>query len=131
VLANVASRNDNLSVGYVVVGQKNNFDEVAGCMIVIDHFSYFIDQLNDSLSIDVTRSSFPTEHNYSRNDLFPFLGGHGFDGQISVDCVENVHKLALIFVDAFHLYIKEPIVGVIYFDVAVLLDPLTQPALVL
>jgi hypothetical protein len=65
-----------------------------------------IDEFDDVFSIDVTWGSLASKHHCPWHYIFTLLGRQLFDSQVSVDNIENVHKLPFVFVDALDLDIK-------------------------
>jgi hypothetical protein len=91
MLADITRRDDYLCVRYIIVRQENNFEEIAGSVIVVDHFCHFVDEFDDTLGVDVTWSGFSTKHDNSRNHLFPLLRRHSFNCEIPMNYVKDVH----------------------------------------
>ena len=50
-----------------------------------------------------SRGSLATEQNHSGNCLLPVFGRHCLESKIAVDNSEDVHALALVFVQSFDL----------------------------
>jgi len=68
-------------------------------------FSDSVDELDDSFSADITRRSLTSEHNSSGLKFScSVFDGCSLDFQITMDDIENVHELSLVFVDTLDLF---------------------------
>ena len=127
MLTEFCSGNDNLSVRNIVVCEVNNFEKITNVTVVIDlfglkevisivelkqknlkYFAYLfsngVDELDNSFSADIARCSFTSEHNGSGLEFScSVFDGCSLDFQITMDDVENVHELSLVFVDTLDL----------------------------
>lgn len=119
---------DDFSCADIVVGDKNDLEQVLGYLIVIDDVRDLIDELNNLFGIFVARGGFPTEHDSPGYDFGSFLLGHFFNGEIPVDDVENIHELPLVLVYPLDLDIKHGML--INVNVTQLLNPLNQSLLI-
>lgn len=107
VLADVAGWDDDLGLADVVVLDEDDFQEISNILVIVDNSTNAVDQVDDSLSHPVTRSSLATEDRDSRDLLLALLWRHGLDRQVSVDDSEDVHLLTLVLVYAFDLDVEE------------------------
>jgi hypothetical protein len=68
-------------------------------------FSDGVDELDDSFSTDIARCSLTTEHDCSGLEFScSVFDGCSLDFQVTMDDIENVHELSLVFVDTLHLF---------------------------
>jgi hypothetical protein len=109
-LREFSSWNDDLSAGDIVVWQEDDLEEISDIVVVVNLEGNGGDQFDDSLGVMVTWSSLTTDHNNSWDELVSSLVLWGIkNGEISVNDVEDVHKLSLVLMDSLNLNIEQGI----------------------
>ena len=93
--------------------------------IVVDHVGDVVDQFDDQLGHLVARCRLASDDDRARQDLD---GGIAADVGVAGDDVQQVQKLALVFVDALDHHIEQGIDGDV--DAETLADGERQPLLV-
>ena len=89
---------NNLGAGYIVVGKENNLEQVADLRIAVDDTSNGINQLNDDLGRVVAGRSLASNHDDSGLEVARSLCLRRIlDYEVAMDHVEDVEKLALVF----------------------------------
>ena len=61
---NISSRDYNLSRGYFVIWQENDFVVRADVFVVVDDVGNHVDEFNDVFGEGVSRSGFSSEERY-------------------------------------------------------------------
>ena len=128
VLADVRSRDNDLSLANIVVLEKDDLEQVTNLLVIVDDGSNLVDQVNDLLSHPVPRRSLATEDGHPRELLLSFLGSHGLESKVPMNDAKDVQLLPLVLVDTLDLDVKERR-GVDYHTGA-LLDKLGKASLV-
>ena len=122
VLGQLSGGNDDLGGTDVVVGQENNLEKVTDAGVVVDLVRDGSDQLDESLSVPIARGSLTTDHDDTGLELARALILRSIeDHKVSVDNVQDVHQLALVFVYTLHLDVVHGIDG--DHEAGVLLNP--------
>jgi hypothetical protein len=124
VLAEFRGRNDDFSIGNVVVGKEDYFEETFGFSIIVDNCCDLVDQFDNVFGGDISRSCFTCEHYCPWHNFLPFFRCHFFDRKISIDDVKDVHKLSFVLMDTFYLNVEERILVYNYF--AIMMHPFGQ-----
>src|ERR1700712_1145576 len=107
MLTYVASWNDHFRFRDIVVLQKDDFQEVANILVLVDDGTNVVDEMDDSFRHPVSRSGFATKDRHSGCELLTLFRRHFLDRQISVNDTENVHLLALILVYTLDLDVEQ------------------------
>lgn len=107
MLTDVTGRDDDLSLRDIVILQKDNLQEVANILIIVDDSANTVNEVDDSLGHPVSRCCLSTEDGHSRSKLLAFLRCHCFDGKISVNDSKDVHLLTFIFVYTLDLDVEQ------------------------
>lgn len=130
MLRKFSSRDDDLGSTDVVVGQEDNLQEVTNVVVVVNLVRDGSDELDESLGVVVAGSGLTTDHDDTRLELAGALMLRSVQNRkISVDNVQDVHELALVFVNTLDLDVIERIDRDI--EAGVLLDPSGKLFLVL
>ena len=107
MLADIGGRDDNLGIGDIVVWVEDDLQLVADIRVVVHDVRDRGNQLNDHLSGVIARSRFPSDQNHPGDNLLALIIGAVLQPQISVDDIEDVHKLALVLVQALDLDVED------------------------
>ena len=89
---------------HAVVGDKHHFQVIAYVGIVVDHPGHVVDQMNNVFCHVVRRGGFTGKNIHTRH---PVSGGIGFNAVIASDDVQDIHQLALVFMNTLDLHIKQ------------------------
>ena len=103
----VRGRDDDLGLADIVVLQEDDFEQITDLGILVDHSSNIVDQVNNLLGHPVARSCLSTEDGDAREDLLPLFRRQGLEGEISVNCAEDVQLLTLVLVYTLDLDIEK------------------------
>ncbi|MGY3645065.1 hypothetical protein ACVWW2_000356 [Bradyrhizobium sp. LM4.3] len=118
-------RNDHLGEADIVVRQEDDLELAVDRGIVIDDFRNVVDQLDDQLGVAVARGRLARKDLHPRH---PIAAGIVLDRLVQRDCLDDVEKLALVFVDALDLHVEQR--GRIDLDAEPLADQARQRGLV-
>ena len=125
MFGDVRRRDDDLRQADAVVGDEDDFDEVADAAIVVDDFGDVVDEVDDFFRGVVGARGFTREDVYARHPV----GIRVFqDAVVAVDDLQDVQQLSLVFVDALDLDVKERVRA--DFDAQFAVDPFGESAFV-
>ena len=122
----IGRRNDQLRQANAVVRDEHDFQLVANLRIVVDHFRYVIDQMNNVLRHVIGRSRLTAKNIHAQ---YPLRIRVGLDAVIAGDHVQHIHQLTFVFVNTFDLHIEQRFR--IYHHIQLLGDILRQTLFVL
>ena len=125
MFGDVRRRDDDLRQADAVVGDEDDFDEVADAAVVVDDFGDVVDEVDDFFRGVVGARGFTREDVYARHPV----GIQVFqDAVVAVDDLQDVQQLSLVFVDALDLDVKECVRA--DFDAQFAVDPFGESAFV-
>ena len=106
LLVDIRSRNDLLSVRYIVVGYEYDFHLLVYFRIVINKICDLVDVLDDRLCSCITRSSLCAENERSRGEVrqLAFL-----QTEIDRHDGECIHELSLVLMQTLYLNVKHEV----------------------
>lgn len=73
MLRNFSSRNNDLGIRDIVVGEKNYFKQVSNIMVVVHCLRDIIDKFNDSFSIGIAGGGLTSNQDNSWDKISPIM----------------------------------------------------------
>jgi len=132
MLGQLSGWDDDLGAGNVVVWQEDHLQEIADLVVAVYLLGNGSDQLDESLGVVVTWSGLTTDADNSWDEAVLSLVGWGVeDGKISMDDVEDVHKLSLVLMYSLNLDIEHDVLSARDIVAGPFLNPSGELALVL
>jgi hypothetical protein len=107
VLAQVRGRDNHLGLADIVVLEEDDLEQVANLVVVVDDGGDGVDEVDDLLGHPVARRRLAAKNGHARLLLFALLGRERLELQVAVNDAKDVELLALVFVDALNLHVKE------------------------